>query len=119
MEKSLEIEFGGYEGHITAMDATLDRRVRLLLDGLDDLREKDRPANLSLEAHITEGNPFLVFYLRDVAADRVEDFQMHLRLQHPRCDVRVRADAVSVASDTPTGLIHAARRHLASPTLSY
>lgn len=119
VEKSIEIELGGYEGHITGMDDVLDNRVRLLLDGLDDLREKSCPANLSLQAQLTEANPFLVFYLRDVAANQIEDFQMHLRLRHPARDVNVRADAISVTSETPTGLIQAARRHLASPALSY
>ena len=103
VEKSLTLTLGGYEGHITGMDDVLSRRVLPLLEGLYDLREKRCPANLSLQAQLTAENPFLVFYLRDMAASHITDFNMHLRLRDPVRDVNVTADAISVGAATPSG----------------
>ena len=118
-EKSLNFILSGYEGGIASMDAVLRNRAQTLLDRLIGLKHASTEASLSLQAQISGGqNPFLMFFLRDAAVGRVEDFQLRLRLSNPGVSVDVTSNSIDVGAQLPGVLVNAACKHLASPVLA-
>lgn len=117
----LHFELRGYQSRVTTVDDLLLTDVAPLLQKLTDrgLANRRTPA-LSLNLDMGGRNPFLGFYLRDVATERIQVFQIRLneRVSSHKVRVEVTMTRLSVQASDPLALVNAARRYLASPALA-
>ena len=118
--KQVSFQLGGFRGRIASTDDALRRYALFLLESLyADLRQQKTSANLVLKAALDDTNPFLTFYLRDVASSRPNAFHVTLRMDAPVASLDVTATSIIVTARTPATLVDVARHHLASPRLAY
>ena len=123
-EDSLDLyfELRGYQARVTTVDDLLINDVAPLLQKLANrsLANHRTPA-LSLNLDMGSRNPFLGFYLRDVATERIQAFQIRLldeRVSSHKVRVEVTMTRLSVQASDPIALVNAAKRYLASPALA-
>ena len=116
--KQVSFQLGGFRGRIASTDDALRRHAQFLLESFyADLRQQKTLANLVLKAVLDDTNPFLTFYLREVASSRPDAF--HVTWTLPTASLDVTAKSVTVTARTPATLVDVARHHLASPRLAY
>ena len=124
VEDSLDLHFElrGYQARVTTVDDLLLTDVAPLLQKLTDrdLANRRTPT-LSLNLDMDGRNPFLGFYLRDVATERIQAFQIRLldeRVSSHKVRVEVTMNRLSLQASDPFALVSTARRYLASPALA-
>ena len=123
VENSLDLyfELRGYQNKVTTVDDLLINEVAPLLQKLANrsLANRRTPA-LSMNLDMGRRNPFLGFYLRDVATERIQIFQIRLDEQVSNHKVRVEVTMthLSLQASDPLALTKAARRCLSSPALA-
>ena len=118
----LHFELRGYQAKVTTVDDLLLNDVAPLLQKLTDrgLANRRTPS-LSLNLDMGDRNPFLGFYLRDVATEQIQAFQIRLldeRVRSHKVRVEVTMNRLSLQASDPLALVKAARRYLASPALA-
>ena len=117
----LYFELRGYQAKVTTVDDLLISEVAPLLQELANrsLANRRTPA-LSMNLDMGKRNPFLGFYLRDVATERIQVFQIRLdeRVSSHKVRVEVTMNRLSLQASDPLALVNAARRYLASPALA-
>ena len=118
----LHFELRGYQARVTTVDDLLLTDVAPLLQKLTDrgLANRRTPS-LSLNLDMGGRNPFLGFYLRDVATERIQAFQIRLldeRVSSHKVRVEVTMNRLSLQASDPFALVSTARRYLASPALA-
>lgn len=123
-EDSLDLNFElrGYQAKVTTVDDLLITEVAPLLQKLTDRSLANRRTpRLSLNLDMGSRNPFLGFYLRDVATERIQAFQIRLldeRARNHKVRVEVTMNRLSLQASDPLALVSTARRYLASPALA-
>lgn len=118
--KQVSFKLGGFRGRIASTDDALRRYALFLLESLyADLRQQKTLANLVLKAALDDTNPFLTFYLRDVASSHPHAFHATLQTDAPVASLDLTTKSIIVTARTPATLVDVARHHLASPRLAY
>ena len=119
-ECRIAFDLAGYQGNLTKMDAVLEDEVAPLLEDINDkIKRQGAHPTLSVRAVIDGRNPFFVFHLRDMPNTDANQFRLCIATGRGAGYVAVDAAPgyVNVAARSPTRLLTATRRLLASPLL--
>ena len=120
VDRRVLFNLSGYAGKLTKVESLLGNEVALLLERLNgEMKRQGAQPMYSLRATVKGGNPFLVFYLKDVPSKDTELFNLSLVFGEGDSQVMVSVsmDFIDVSARTPTRLLDSARRYLASPAL--
>ena len=118
--RRVAFNLAGYDGKLTEVDSLLRTDVAYLLECLNDaVKRQDALPIYSLRVTIEGGNPFLVFYLKDIPTKDTEQFNLRLVSGEGASQVAVNVslDFIDVSARTPARLLESAREYLASPAL--
>ncbi len=116
--KQVSFKLGGFRGRIASIDDVLRRHAQFLLESFcTELIQQKTLANLVLKVELDDTNPFLTFYLREVASSHPNAF--HVKRRHSTGSLDMTATSITVTARTPATLMDMARHYLVSPQLAY
>ena len=120
-DKYVTLELRGYDEKLSRVLHHLDNEIAPLLERFSvAMMPQGNAPQFTLDIQIKGENPMLRFYLRDVPAARVENFQLRVSEEESGIGVYVtfRDDELVVTSTSPGALLRSARRYLTIPALN-